>query len=259
MKKRPKILITNDDGIFSSGIKALWESLSEIGDVTVVAPLDEKSAASHSITINNLLRIEHIKRNQLFDGYAINGTPADCAKIAIKQILKDKPDLLVSGINKGSNLGNNIMYSGTIAAAAEGSILNVPSIAISLDSHNVKDWRGAKVTAKDISKYVLTNGLPKGVILNVNVPYCEPKEIRGIKITSQGNQYFEDQFEKRVDTSGREYFWIKGKIIDLDTSIKYDGKAVGMNYISITPIQFNFTNHTYLDELKTDLGRVNAK
>lgn len=255
MKNHPKILVTNDDGIYSPGIYALWESLSEIGDVTVVAPSDEKSAASHSITINNLLRVEHIKRDQLFEGYSINGTPADCTKIAIKQILKKKPDLVVSGINRGSNLGNNIMYSGTIAAAAEGSILNIPSIAISLDSHSAKDWRGAKAITRDISKYVLKNGLPKGVILNVNIPYCEPDEIKGIKITSQGNQYFKDQFEKRVDTSGREYFWIKGKIIDLDTSIKYDGKAVDMNYASVTPIKFDFTDNSFLNELKTNLSR----
>ena len=163
--------------------------------------------------------------------------------------------MVVSGINRGSNLGNNIMYSGTIAAAAEGSILNIPSIAISLDSHNAKDWRGAKAITRDISKYVLKNGLPKGVILNVNIPYCEPDEIKGIKITSQGNQYFKDQFEKRVDTSGREYFWIKGKIIDLDTSIKYDGKAVNMNYASVTPIKFDFTDNSFLNELKTNLGR----
>ena len=255
MKNRPKILVTNDDGIYSPGIYALWESLSEIGDVTIVAPRDERSAASHSITINNLLRVEHINRDQLFNGYSVNGTPADCTKIAIKQILKDIPDLVVSGINKGSNLGNNIMYSGTIAAAAEGSILNVPSIAISLDSHNAKDWRGAKVIAKDISKYVLKNGLPKGIILNVNIPYCEPDEIKGIKITRQGNQYFEDQFEKRLDTSGREYFWIKGKIIDLDRSIKYDGKAIEMNYVSVTPIRFDFTDNLFMNELKINLGK----
>lgn len=259
MKNRPKILITNDDGIYSSGIYALWEALSEIGDVNVVAPRDEKSAASHSITINNFLRVEYIKRDKFFSGWSINGTPADCAKIAIKQILKDKPDLLVSGINLGSNLGNNIMYSGTIAAATEGSILNVPSIAISLDSHNVKDWSGAKVVAKDISKYVLNNGLPKGTILNVNVPNCNPNKIKGIKITRQGNQYFEDQFEKRVDTSGREYFWIKGKIIDGDNSVKFDGKAVSMNYASVTPISFNFTDNSYIDELENSFGGLNVK
>jgi len=255
MINRPNILVTNDDGIYSPGIYALWKSLSEIGDVTVVAPRDEKSAASHSITINNLLRVEHIKRDQLFEGYSVNGTPADCTKIAIKQILNDKPDLLVSGINRGSNLGNNIMYSGTIAAAAEGSILNVPSIAISLDSHNASDWRGAKIIAQDISKYVLKNGLPKGVILNVNIPYCEPDEIKGIKITSQGSQYFKDKFEKRIDTSGREYFWIKGKIVDLDTSISSDSKAVNMKYASVTPIRFDFTDYSYMSELKAKLGK----
>ena len=226
MKAKPKILITNDDGIFYSGIYALWEALSEIGDVYVVAPNDENSAASHSITINSLLKLKKVKRAGGFEGYSVSGTPADCTKIAVKEILNFTPDLLVSGINAGSNLGNNIMYSGTIAAAAEGAILNIPSIAISLDSHNVKDWSGAKIEAIKISKNILKNGIPHNTLLNVNVPYCNPEEIKGIKITHQGNQYFKDEFEKRNAPSGFSYYWMKGQIIDRDTSILFDGNAV---------------------------------
>ena len=249
MKAKPKILITNDDGIFSSGIYALWEALSEVGDVYVVAPSDEKSAASHSITINNLLRVKKVKRAGGFEGWSVSGTPADCTKIAVKEILKFTPDLLVSGINVGSNLGNNIMYSGTIAAAVEGAILNIPSIAISLDSHNVKDWSGAKIEAVKISKNILRNGIPQNTILNVNVPYCNSENIKGIKITNQGNQYFKDEFEKRNAPSGFSYYWMKGKIIDRDTSSKFDGYAVSKKYTSITPITFKFTDTSYLNKL----------
>ena len=249
MKAKPKILITNDDGIFSSGIYALWEALSEIGDVYVVAPNDENSAASHSITINSLLKLKKVKRAGGFEGYSVSGTPADCTKIAVKEILNFTPDLLVSGINKGSNLGNNIMYSGTIAAAAEGAILNIPSIAISLDSHNVKDWTGAKIEAIKISKNILKNGIPHNTLLNVNVPYCNPEEIKGIKITHQGNQYFKDEFEKRNAPSGFSYYWMKGQIIDRDTSIQFDGNAVKKKYTSITPITFKFTDTSYLNKL----------
>ena len=249
MKAKPKILITNDDGIFSSGIYALWEALSEIGDVYVVAPNDENSAASHSITINSLLKLKKVKRAGGFEGYSVSGTPADCTKIAVKEILNFTPDLLVSGINAGSNLGNNIMYSGTIAAAAEGAILNIPSIAISLDSHNVKDWSGAKIEAIKISKNILKNGIPHNTLLNVNVPYCNPEEIKGIKITHQGNQYFKDEFEKRNAPSGFSYYWMKGQIIDRDTSILFDGNAVSKKYTSITPITFKFTDTSYLNKL----------
>jgi len=249
MKAKPKILITNDDGIFSSGIYALWEALSQVGDVYVVAPSDEKSAASHSITINNLLRVKKVKRSGGFEGWSVSGTPADCTKIAVKEILNFTPDLLVSGINKGSNLGNNIMYSGTIAAAAEGAILNIPSIAISLDSHNVKDWSGAKIEAIKISKNILKNGIPKNTLLNVNVPYCNSEEIKGVKITHQGNQYFKDEFEKRNAPSGFSYYWMKGKIIDKDTSNQFDGNAVSKKYTSITPITFKFTDTSYFNTL----------
>ena len=247
---KPKILITNDDGIFAPGIRALWEAMCEIGDPIVIAPDTEQSAVGHAITLTDPLRVVPVRRSGGFEGLAVSGTPSDCTKIAIKSILDEKPDLLISGINSGSNVGNNIIYSGTISAATEGTMLGIPSIAISLDSYKSDDYRVSKKAAIDMANHVLHHGVPQGTLLNVNVPYCLPGEIKGVKITRQGTQYFKDEFEKRTDPRGRTYYWMKGNIIDKDEELEFDGKAVRENYISITPIQFNMTNESYMDELR---------
>ena len=247
---KPKILITNDDGIFSSGIYALWEAISEIGEPTVVAPNMEQSAVGHAITLTDPLRVVPAKRSGGFKGWAVSGTPADCAKIAIKSILNEKPDLLISGINLGANVGTNIIYSGTVSAATEGTILGIPSIAISRDGFKSNDWRGAQETAIKLAKYVLKHGVPKGTLLNVNVPDCPPDKIKGIRITSQGTQYFKDDFEERIDPRRRSYYWMKGEIIDNDESLDFDGKAISEKFVSVTPIHFKVTNESYLRELK---------
>ena len=246
---RPRILITNDDGIFSPGIHALWEAMVELGDPTVVAPNMEQSAVGHAITLTDPLRVDPVKRSGDFEGWSVTGTPADCAKIAIKSILDEKPDLLISGINLGANVGTNIIYSGTVSAATEGTILGIPSIAISLGSYKTDDWRGAKAAAVDLTRHVLEHGVPKGTLLNVNVPYCDPEEIKGIQVTRQGNQYFKDEFEERTDPRRRTYYWMKGQIIDKDKSMEFDGKAVSEKYVSVTPIHFSVTNESYLKEL----------
>jgi 5'-nucleotidase len=246
---RPRILITNDDGIFSPGIHALWEAMVELGDPTVVAPNMEQSAVGHAITLTDPLRVDPVKRSDGFEGWSVTGTPADCAKIAIKSILDEKPDLLISGINLGANVGTNIIYSGTVSAATEGTMLGIPSIAISLGSYKTDDWRGAKAAAVDLTRHVLEHGVPKGTLLNVNVPYCDPEEIKGIQVTRQGNQYFKDEFEERTDPRRRTYYWMKGQIIDKDESMEFDGKAVSEKYVSVTPIHFSVTNESYLKEL----------
>ena len=247
---KTKILITNDDGIFAPGIRALWEAMCEIGDPIVIAPDTEQSAVGHAITLTDPLRVVPVRRSGGFEGFAVSGTPSDCTKIAIKSILDEKPDLLISGINSGSNVGNNIIYSGTISAATEGTMLGIPSIAISLDSYKSDDYRVAKMAAIDMANHVLRHGVPQGTLLNVNVPYCLPGEIKGVKITRQGTQYFKDEFDKRTDPRGRTYYWMKGNVVDKDESIEFDGKAVSEKYISVTPIHFNVTNDAYMDELK---------
>ena len=248
--RKPKILITNDDGIFSDGIYALWEAINQIGNTFIVAPKKNQSGSSHSITLHDPLQIQYFNRINGFEGWAINGTPADCVKIAIKSIMEDKPDLLVSGINRGANLGTNIIYSGTVSAAMEGTLNGIPSMAISLDSFKTDKYDVAKYIAVDLSNYIIENGLPQGTLLNINVPYCDANSIKGKKITMQGTQSFIDEFERRTDPRNRDYFWIKGKIIDKDTSIDYDGKAVKENYVSITPIHSTIINTEYINELK---------
>lgn len=247
---KAKILITNDDGIYAPGIRALWEAMCEIGDPIVIAPDTEQSAVGHAITLTDPLRVVPVRRSGGFEGFAVSGTPSDCTKIAIKSILDEKPDLLISGINSGSNVGNNIIYSGTISAATEGTMLGIPSIAISLDSYKSDDYRVAKMAAIDMANHVLRHGVPQGTLLNVNIPYCLPGEIKGVKITRQGTQYFKDEFDKRTDPRGRTYYWMKGNVVDKDESIEFDGKAVSEKYISVTPIHFNVTNDAYMDELK---------
>jgi len=248
--KKPRILLTNDDGIYSKGIYALWEAMNEIGDVTVLAPNTEKSAVGHAVTISDPIRIESCSRHGNFKGYAVNGTPADCVKIAIGSFLDKEPNIVVSGINAGSNMGTNILYSGTVSAAAEGTMLGVPSIAFSLNTFNANNYELSKEVAIKMTKNVLNNGLPKGTLLNVNIPKCEISECNGYKITSQGDEYFLDDLEKREDPRGRIYYWMSGKIVNNDTSNEQDGYAISNNLVSVTPIQYNLTDHKFIDELK---------
>ena len=244
-----KILVTNDDGIYSSGIFALWDVAKEFGEVNVIAPINEKSAVGHGITISNPLYVSEIERKNGFKGSAVSGTPADCVKIGIKSLLPFSPDLILSGINIGSNLGNNIIYSGTVAAAIEGATLDIPSIAISVDSFKPRTFSTSKIVIRKVINFIEKNTIPSGTILNVNIPDCEPNDLKGYKITSQGHQYFNDNFEKRADPRGRDYYWMTGEIIDNDKELIYDGFAVSNGYASITPIHFTMTNTSLINEL----------
>ena len=249
MLKFPKILITNDDGIHSDGIFALWQAMNKLGEPYVVAPDIDRSASSNSMTISKPLNVKTVSKLSRFSGYSINGTPVDCVKIAVKSLLKNKPDVLISGINNGSNLGDNIIYSGTVAAAVEGAMLDIPSIAVSLDSHKPVDYDCAKYFSALVVENVLKNDLPKGLVLNVNIPNVKKNQINGVRITKQGNQSFEDEYEKVVDDKGISRYMIKGKITDKNKSIDYDGKAVKENYVSITPIKYNLTELSYMEKL----------
>ena len=249
MLKNPIILITNDDGIHSNGIFALWKAMSQLGDAYVVAPDIDRSASSNSMTILKPLKVKTVTKLNRFSGYSVNGTPVDCVKIAVKSLLKNKPDVLISGINSGSNLGDNIIYSGTVAAAIEGAMFDIPSIAVSLDSHKPIDYNCAKYFSALVVKNVLKNDLPRGLVLNVNIPNVKKNQINGIRITKQGNQSFEDEYEKEADNEGVSEYMIRGRIVDNDSSVDYDGKAVKENYVSITPIKYNLTENSYLDKL----------
>ncbi|MCS7228767.1 MAG: 5'/3'-nucleotidase SurE [Candidatus Kryptonium sp.] len=247
------ILVSNDDGINAEGIYALVLELRKIADVTVVAPEKQMSAVGHAITVQYPLRVNPFYKNGEFFGYAVDGTPADAVKIAVKALLKDKKiDLLISGINHGTNTSINIIYSGTVSAATEGMILGIPSIAISLATYAPNpDFSFAAKFAVKLAKFVYKNGLPRGTLLNVNVPPVPESEIKGVIVTRQGNAFWDDWFELRKDPNGRDYYWLTGRFINNEQDdLSADHTAVQNNYISITPIQFDLTNYKMIDELK---------
>ncbi len=250
MDKKPLILVTNDDGIYAPGIRALYHAMIRLGEAKVVAPDSERSAVGHAITISDPLRVWEYERNGDFFGYAVNGTPADCVKLGVKAILNKKPDLVVSGINQGPNTAINIMYSGTVSAATEGTLMGIPSIAFSIASFKKSDFAFAAEFAIYLSRMVLEKGLPEGTLLNVNIPALPAEEIRGVKITRQGRGRYEEFFDKRVDPWDRNYYWLSGKKLLLDNESDIDDVAVMENYIAITPIQFDLTDYKVLKNLQ---------
>lgn len=246
-----KILISNDDGISSKGIQYLTKYMREIGDVTVVAPISEQSAIGHAITMKIPLRIHEYFRDGEKFGYAIDGTPADCIKIGITKILKEKPDLVISGINNGSNTAINIIYSGTVSAAREAAIMDVPAISISVTNHSAVNYDYAGKVAQMLAKKVYENGLPQDTVLNVNVPDLPEDKIKGIVITRQGKSKWDDTYEERVDPYGKNYFWLTGNLMEVDNSLDIDQYAIKNNYVSITPIHFDLTDYKTLDIIKS--------
>lgn len=245
-----KILVSNDDGIDSPGIYALAKALQEVGEVTVVAPLKEQSAVGHGITMMIPLRVIKYNKNGEFFGYAVDGTPADCIKIGIRNIMKDIPDLVVSGINHGSNTAINIIYSGTVSAAREAAIMDVPSIAISVTNHAAQNFEYAGKVAKMLTLKMRVNDLPKGTLLNVNVPDLPEEQIAGVKLTKQGKSKWDDIYEQRQDPYGRDYYWLKGSLMEVDTEYDTDQFTVKNNYVSITPIHFDLTDYATYESMK---------
>ena len=252
------ILITNDDGIRSKGIEILASRLKRLGQIYVIAPDKERSAASHSLTLHRPLRIERAKPNY----YSVDGTPADCVNIAINKILKKRPSLVVSGINRGPNLGNDITYSGTVAGAREGTFLGISSFAISLVSKNEKEFeRGfkeASLFAYKLAKVILKKGLPHGAFLNVNFPYNKNSTPAGIKqaqnsrvkITRQGKRIYSDDIIEKVDPWGKKYYWIGNGGWTFQKIEESDIEAIENSYISVTPISIDLTNYSFLNVLK---------
>ena len=251
MIQRPSILISNDDGIFSEGIAALVHSLSSIADITIVAPDSQQSAVGHAITMHRPLRMREVSKDGKFFGYALDGTPADCVKLAIRTIMSKKPDLVVSGINHGSNTAISVIYSGTVSAATEGTILGIPSFAISLTTFEPHpDFSVAADFARKLAQTVLTNGLPAGTLLNVNVPPVPSSEIQGVAVTRQGRSVWNDEFEARRDPGNKQYFWLKGELVELDEDEDVDQRAIVGNKISVTPIQYDLTNYSALGTIR---------
>jgi len=247
---KPFVLLTNDDGIFAEGLHELYLAIRSIAEVVIVAPDSEKSAVGHAITISDPLRVTHFHRDGQFFGYAVNGTPADCVKLAYYAILERKPDAVISGINLGSNTGINVIYSGTISAATEANILGIPSFAISLATYTDPIFKPAAKFAARLLPIILERKLPERTFLNVNVPNVPEEQIRGVRITRQGMAMYDDDYEVRRDPRNREYYWLTGSKINIEHDPAIDDGAIEQNYISITPLHYDLTNYQCLNELR---------
>lgn len=238
------ILVTNDDGIQSEGLFELYNAVKPLGDTYIVAPENEQSGVGHSLTMHRPLRPRYREDHVI----GVNGTPTDCVVLAIKKLLSQKPDLVVSGINMGANMGDDITYSGTVSAAMEGTLLGVPSIAFSLPGDEPYDFGDAAKFAKIISQIVLRDGLPDDTLLNVNIP--NTKQIKGVKLTQQGKRRYDNSLHDMLDPWGRKQFWIGGGTPKWEQDEETDFHAIKGGYISITPVHLNLTNYGALKKLK---------
>lgn len=248
--KRPLILVTNDDGIFAKGIHALAEVAMEFGDVYVVAPDKPQSGMGHAVTINGILRMQEVPFHLPVKALSCSGTPVDCVKLAIYHALGRKPDLVLSGINHGSNSAINVIYSGTMSAAIEGAIEGVPSVGFSLHDHSANaDFRGAQQVARTIIHNMLTQP-SDGVCLNVNIPKCAPEDIQGIRICRQAKAFWEEAFEYREDPSGKPYYWLTGQFVNHDKGEDTDEFAIAHNHVSVVPVQFDLTAYHHVAALQ---------
>ncbi|MBN1614594.1 MAG: 5'/3'-nucleotidase SurE [Deltaproteobacteria bacterium] len=246
-----RFLLTNDDGIYARGLYALYEELSKEAECLIVAPEVERSAVGHAITLFRPLMVRQAKRNGRFLGHAVNGTPADCVKIGLKELSDGPVDLVVSGINLGANVGTNVIYSGTVSAATEGAIMGVPAMAVSLDSRRQDaDFSFAARIARKMALFMLKDNPDRHVPINVNVPDVPEAEIQGIAVTRQGRARLIETFEKRVDPRENVYYWLAGEIqVAGREEPDCDSYALSRNMVSITPIYYDLTRHDILDSL----------
>ncbi len=233
------ILVSNDDGIHAAGVRALEAALAPLGEVWVVAPDREQSAASHSLSLHRPLRVEPAGPRRL----AVDGTPTDCVNLAINGILPERPRLVVSGVNHGANLGDDITYSGTVSAAIEGTLLGVPSIAVSVVMRNGVDFSPAAEFAARLARRILQSGLPADTLLNVNVPALPLSALRGYTVTKQGKRRYGDAIVEKVDPRGKKYYWIGGEDLGFIPEEGTDFSAVEAGSISVTPLRLDLTNY----------------
>jgi len=246
-----RILICNDDGIFAKGLSKLAETIKKIGQITVVAPDIERSAIGHAITVRDPLRLyETTLWESEIKGFSLTGTPADCVKFGVSMIMEEPPDLVISGINQGPNLGTDVLYSGTVSAAIEGAILGIPSMAVSLNSYEDEDYSFAAQTALNIAQKMLKYSLSPGTLLNVNVPAISRSQCKGIKVTRLGIRKYNENYIKRIDPRGKEYYWLAGDLMEKEQQDDVDITAVREGYISVTPIHYDLTNYSQLRDIK---------
>lgn len=252
-RKKPVILVTNDDGITAPGIRNLVESVKDLGKVIVVAPDKPQSGMGHAITIGEPLRLHAVHIFEGIESYQCSGTPVDCVKIAVDKILHHKPDICISGINHGANHSINVIYSGTMSAAMEAGIESIPSVGFSLLSYSIEaDFTGARKYARMIVEKTLETHLDKHCVLNVNIPAVPEELIKGIKVCRQAYAKYEEDFIERNDPNGRKYYWLTGEFVNFDKGKDTDVWALKNNYVSVVPVQFDLTNY----ELKAKLEKT---
>lgn len=250
-QERPLILVTNDDGISAKGIRTLFEAVREFGDVVVLAPDSPQSGMGHAITIHNPLRLKPTDIYGDVTALECTGTPVDCVKLAIYEIMKRKPDLLVSGINHGFNTATNVLYSGTMSAAVEGAMEGIPSIGFSLGQYDADaDFSGCVDVVRKVVTEVLENGMQEGVCLNVNIPSAENGPVKGIKVCRQAHAYWADRFESRKDQFGKTYYWLSGDFVDHEPADDTDLHWIKQGYATVVPTQFDLTSYSAVKELE---------
>ncbi|MFN5876632.1 MAG: 5'/3'-nucleotidase SurE [Ignavibacteria bacterium] len=249
------ILVTNDDGIDSAGIHALVHAMRRLGEVVVVAPDRQQSAVGHALTVSSPLRATPFHRDGEMFGFAINGTPADCVKLGVSTLLERRPDIVVSGINHGSNASVNAIYSGTVSAATEGTLMGIPSMAVSHTSFDHKvDMTLAAEVAYTVASRLLSMHLPQGTLLNVNVPNVDRASFKGYRFTRQGNSEWRDNYETRLDPQGRPYYWLSGEFLTVNEMDDADDLSVADGWAAITPIHYELTNFAALERLRQEFS-----
>ena len=241
------ILVTNDDGIHADGLRALAKALRPLGKVTVVAPDREQSAASHALTLHRPLRIKRVEEGIL----SVDGTPTDCVLLGVHGFLKQKPDLVVSGINHGPNMGNDTSYSGTVAAAVEGTLLGIPSVAISLATWESADFEPAAEVARELVKTFLDRGIHPGMCVSVNIPPIPRPAMKGIRVTRLGKRVYHDVIVEKTDPRGKLYYWIGGEDPTWEHDESSDFNAVSEGYVSVTPLSLELTDYKAIVEMET--------
>ncbi len=254
--QKPLIFVTNDDSIYANGIDALVQVAATFGEVVVIAPHSPQSGMGHAITINDPLRLMENNRWEGITAYSCSGTPVDCIKLGIYEVLHQKPDLILSGINHGSNAATNVLYSGTMSAAVEGALEGIPSIGFSLDDFEANaDFSLAKYVVRQVIETALKNELPKGVCLNVNIPQVPTEEFKGIKVCRQAHAYWDDRFDKREDQFGRTYYWLTGDFNQHEPGKDTDLYYLSQNFATIVPTQFDLTAHETLTQLNEQFSK----
>jgi len=253
-----KILLTNDDGIYSEGIQILKKQLDNIGEVTVIAPDRERSTIGHAMTLRKPLKMRKVKINGNFWGYSLDGTPADCVIIGILEIMKnEKIDLIVSGINRGPNLGDDIFYSGTVSAAVEGAMRNVPSLAVSIAGFEDFKFKSAALFTKKIASNLMKNILPSNLVLNINFPNIDYEEIKGVEITRHGKRVYQDEVKIIHDPQGTIHYWLGGELPEGNIEPDTDFEAISKNEVSITPLSLDLTNYQMMPKIQDWVEKLN--